>query len=54
MRDISAGADTVAGLMPGHRAQDILSDENWDDWPDFELLGDEEQELDSNDDPEVA
>jgi hypothetical protein len=54
MRVISAGADTLAESMPGHRAHDILSDESWDDWDDFDLPGDEEPEQDSDDDPEAA
>ena len=40
--------------MPGRSAQDILSDENWDDWADADLFDDEESELDPDDDPEAA
>ena len=57
MRDvlIPAGADNLAEPMPGHHAQDILSDENWDDWPDLELFDeDPELNLDPDDDPESA
>jgi hypothetical protein len=55
MGAIPSRADTLAGSMPGHHAQDILSDENWDDWPDLELFDeDPELNLDPDDDPETA
>jgi hypothetical protein len=40
--------------MPGRRAHDILTEESLDDWPDFDVLGDEESESDPEDDPEAA
>jgi hypothetical protein len=54
MRIIRFEADTLAEPMPGRHAQDILSDENWDDWADLDWLADEDPEPDSDDEPEAA
>ena len=51
---IASGADTVPEPMPGQRAQEILSGENWDDWPDLDLLGEENPEPDPDDEPDAA
>ena len=41
--------------MPGRHAQDILSDEGWDDWPDLDLFDeDPELNLDPDDEREPA
>jgi hypothetical protein len=30
--------------MTGHNAEDIVGQVDWDDWPDFELFGGEDDE----------
>jgi len=30
--------------MTGHNAEDIVGQVDWDDWPDFELFGGEEDD----------
>jgi hypothetical protein len=30
--------------MTGHNAEDIVGQVDWDDWPDFELFGDEDED----------
>jgi hypothetical protein len=33
--------------MTGHNAEDIVGQVDWDDWPDFELFGDEDEDASS-------
>jgi hypothetical protein len=53
MGDTSSGADTAIG-MPGHNAHDVITADDWDNWPDLDLFEEDPDSDPDDDEPEAA
>ena len=40
--------------MSGHNAHDVITADDWDDWPDLDLFEDEPEPESDDDEPEAA